>query len=251
MITLYDFDGKAKGVPWNPNVWKTRYSLNYKGLPYKTVLIEYPDVEPTMKKINAPPTAKKADGSPLYTIPAIYDDSTGTAIADSILIAEYLDKTYPSTPRLIPQGTHALQGAFGDFFFSKMMPLLTLTLPDVPLMLLNPRSAEYFEKARSADFGVPTLEAFRVPPEAKDAAWDKVKDALGTLNALMKDGDTWVMGDAPSFADFVMGGLIGTVKSLYGKESEEWKRIMSWHGGRWQRLMVALEKYSASAVPTL
>lgn len=202
-----------------------------------------------MKKIGAPPTGKKRDGSPYYTLPAIYDDSTGTAVADSFLIAEYLDETYPSTPRLIPEGTHALQGAFRDNFWSKALPVFIITVADFPLRLTKPRSAEYFEKHRSADFGVPTLEALRVPPEAKDAEWEKVKDGFGSLDALMKKNDVWVMGDTPSFADFVMASLIRPVKLLYGTESEEWKRIMSWHEGRWERLMTAVEKYSA--VPSL
>ncbi|KAE9382334.1 hypothetical protein BT96DRAFT_1010845 [Gymnopus androsaceus JB14] len=112
-------------------------------------------------------------------------------------------------------------------------------------MLLNPGSVEYFNKHRSEQFGVPTLEALRVPPEAKDAEWHKVKDAFGALNALNKDGDTWVMGDTPSFADFVIASVLAALKSMHGKESAEWTRIMSWHGGRWERLMMAVEKYSA------
>ncbi|KAE9402947.1 hypothetical protein BT96DRAFT_1083826 [Gymnopus androsaceus JB14] len=197
MITFYDFAGRIKGIPWNPNVWKIRHvqltcseldseliSFLNVGIAYKTVWLEYPDIEETMKKIGAlPTTTKKRDPScPLYTIPAIYDDSTGTAIADSVLIAEYLDKTYPSTPRLIPQGTHALQGAF--------------------------RTAEYYERTRCADMGVPTLEVLRVPAEARDAEWDKVKDAFGYVHGLMKENDDWIMGDTISFADFIVASMI-------------------------------------------
>lgn len=203
-----------------------------------------------MKKIGAPPTNKWPDGSPMYTLPAIYDDSTGTAIADSVLIAEYLDKTYPSTPRLIPEGTHALQAAFRDLFYTKIIiPLYCISIADVPLILLNPASAGYFEKHRSLDFGVPALEALRGPKETRDVEWDKVKDSIGALDTLMKEGGIWVMGDTPSFADFVIASSLRTIKGLYGKESSEWKKIMSWHGGRWERLMVGVEKYSA--VPSI
>ncbi|KAE9402968.1 hypothetical protein BT96DRAFT_956119 [Gymnopus androsaceus JB14] len=195
MITFYNFAGRIKGVPWNPNVWKIRYALNYKGIAYKTVWLEYPDIE-----------------LPTVHHPSHYDNSTGTAIA------EYLDKTYPSTPRLIPQGTHALQGAFRDAFY------------------LN---AEYYEQTRCADMGVPTLEVLRVPAEARDAEWDKVKDAFGYVHGLMKENDDWIMGDTISFADFIVASMVGV----------EWKNFMSWHGGRWERLMAALDKYSA--VPSL
>lgn len=223
-----------------------RYSLNYKGLPYKTVWIEYPDVEPTLKKIGAPPTGRKLDGSPLYTIPTIYDDSTGTAITDSALIAEYLDETYPSTPRVIPPGTHALQGAFRALFSSKAEPLVRLLMPDIPLTLLNPRSIEHFEKYRSEEYGIPTLEALRIPSGDIDAQWEKVKVAFGSLDELLKKDDVYVMGNTPSLADFAIGGWLNTAKASYGKESEEWKKIMSWHGGRWERLMTGLDQYSAN-----
>lgn len=220
----------------------SRYCLNYKGLPYKTVWLEYPDIEPTMKKIGALPTGKRPDGSILYTIPAIYDDSTGTAIAESTLIAEYLDKTYPSTPRIIPPGTHALQLAFADLFFSKNGPLMLLLLPDVPF---NPISVEFFNKHHAPIFGAPTLEGLRVSPEQQNIQWEKVKDIFGKFDEMIKEDGIWVMGNTPSFADFVIGSLLITVKAIYGKESGEWKRIMSWHGGRWKRLMRGLDGYSA------
>lgn len=44
----------------------------------------------------------------MYTLPAIYDPSTGTGVADSFEIARYLDKQYPTTPTVIPAGTEAL-----------------------------------------------------------------------------------------------------------------------------------------------
>ena len=91
----------------------------------------------------------------------------------------------------------------------------------------------------------PALEALRGPKETRDVEWDKVKDSVGALDAFMKEGDTWVMGNTPSFADFVMASSILTIRILYGEDSKEWKRIMGWHGGRWERLMVAVEKYSA------
>lgn len=199
-----------------------------------------------MKKIGAPPTGKKLDGSPLYTIPSIYDESTGAAIADSALIAEYLDETYPSTPRVIPPGTYALQGAFRTLFSSKAEPFMRLLMPDIPLTLLNPRSIEHFEKYRSEDYGVPTLEALRIPLEDMDAQWEKIKVAFGSLDELLKKDDVYVMGNMPSFVDFAIGGWLNTARAIYGKESEEWKKIMSWHGGRWERLMTGLDQYSAN-----
>jgi len=92
------------------------YTLNLKGIPYKTEWVEYPDIEPICKKLGIAPTYKNADGSDRYTIPAIHDPSTGVYISDSVLIAEYLDKTYPYTPQVFPHHTHALHAAFTAAF---------------------------------------------------------------------------------------------------------------------------------------
>ncbi|GAW05107.1 AChain Crystal Structure Of Glutathione Transferase Gstfua3 From Phanerochaete Chrysosporium [Lentinula edodes] len=61
-ITLYDFPAKRdEHTAWNPNVWKTRYSLVYKNLPYRTVLVEFPDLEHIMQLLGAAPTETKPD----------------------------------------------------------------------------------------------------------------------------------------------------------------------------------------------
>ncbi|KAF9063085.1 hypothetical protein BDP27DRAFT_1299913 [Rhodocollybia butyracea] len=239
MITLYDFGGKIKH-PWNVSVWKARYSLNFKSVAYKTIWIEYPDIEPTMKELGALPTGRKPDGSPLYTLPVIHDDSTGAIIADSALIAEYLDKTYPTPTQLIPTGTHALQAVFREMVSSKAITFATLVLPEAMGKVVNQPSAEYLEHAYSAL----VLEAKTADEEERVAKWEKAKEFLGGVDALMKREDKWIMGDAISFADFVVAAVLTMVKNIFGKESEAWKQVVSWHEGRWDRMMIELEKYS-------
>ena len=89
-------------------------SLNYKGLLVKTIWVEYPDIESLYHKLNLEATSKSPDGGPLYTLPVIYDPSTGSTVSDSAAIAKYLDKTYPNTPVLFHKGTDAFQTAFLD-----------------------------------------------------------------------------------------------------------------------------------------
>ena len=69
-----------------------RYVLNIKRIPYKTVWVEYPDIKPLCLKIGASPAESLPDGSPLYTLPVIYDPNTQTPVSDSAAIARYLDK---------------------------------------------------------------------------------------------------------------------------------------------------------------
>ncbi len=47
-IVLYDLASTA-GVCFSPVVWRIRLTLNYKAVPYRTVFLEFPDIEPTLK----------------------------------------------------------------------------------------------------------------------------------------------------------------------------------------------------------
>ncbi|KAK0237553.1 hypothetical protein EDD85DRAFT_727496, partial [Armillaria nabsnona] len=88
-----------------------KYTLNLKSMPYQTAYVELPDIEALAKNIGASLTSTKPYGvSPFYTIPILQDGSTGAVVSDSVAIAGYLDKTYPSSgPVLIPTGTMTLQ----------------------------------------------------------------------------------------------------------------------------------------------
>lgn len=89
--------------------------MNYKGIPYKTVWIDYVDVQKALKELGAPPTGIQADGTtPRYSLPTIYDPNTSKFVADSIEIAKYLDSQYPSDHLLIPSGTEEFQTKFAQ-----------------------------------------------------------------------------------------------------------------------------------------
>jgi hypothetical protein len=47
-IVLYDL-ACIKNVCFSPVVWRIRLMLNYKRIPYRTVFLEFPDIEPTLK----------------------------------------------------------------------------------------------------------------------------------------------------------------------------------------------------------
>ncbi|KAF8500069.1 hypothetical protein JB92DRAFT_2980192 [Gautieria morchelliformis] len=145
IITLYDVPSDFSGKAWSSN-GSEQYALNYKGAPYKTVWIEYPEIEPTMRSIGAAPTKKKPDGSPWYTIPVIVDPSRTatsggpTVVSDSFHIAEYLDETYstPSTGPLFPPGTKALQQLFYDHFFTNvLLQSVPMALPEASLTVIK------------------------------------------------------------------------------------------------------------------
>jgi glutathione S-transferase len=64
------------------------------------------------KLIGAEPTMIRKNGTPYYSLPVIQDPKTGKVISDSARIADYLDSTYPDTPKISPAGTHTLQKTF-------------------------------------------------------------------------------------------------------------------------------------------
>lgn len=219
--------------------------MNFKGLPYKSIYFEYPDLEPASKKAGIPNNGYKADGRPHYTSPAIVDDSTGSAITDSYKIAEYLDKTYPTTPKAFPPGSEALQAAFYTQFNQLAGPILPLILPKIQRELLNPPSAEFYYHARSINFGKP-LEQVEPVGEERVKAWANAKAVFDTVNGwLSKRTGPYFMGESPTFADFVVASMLQMIKITFGEDSEEWKDIATWNDGRWVTLLKDLDQYAS------
>lgn len=222
-------------LKWSP----CRFCLKFKGLPYETVWVEYPDIEATCKKIGASPTSKRSDGSPIYTVPVIHDSCTGAVIADSVLIAEYLDVTYPDTPKLLPSGTKALQSAFIVAHWGTITGLFEFIRP-AALRILNPPREEYYRRTKFAS------NAKLRAPEGNERVekWAKAKEGFGLLASwLEKSEGPFVMGDTVTFVDFVIGGCLFWMRSVFGEDSTEWADIKGWHGGRWDALLKNLEKY--------
>jgi len=242
MITFYDIAAQPSISTWSLNPWKTRYTLGFKKLPYKTIPIEYPDIASVSESLGIPPFRTK-DGVALYTCPAIIDDATGVALPDSYKIAEYLDKQYPDTPKVFPPGTEAFHAAFYTQIFQMIDPVWDLLLPRVPGAVLNPPSAEYFIRTRSASFGKPLADLEPVG-EARTEAWAKLKANFGEVDGwLKKSSGPFFMGETPVFADFMVAGIFQWIKVVLRESSDEWKDIREWHNGRWENLLKDLKQY--------
>ena len=217
--------------------------MNYKGIPYKTEWVEYPDIEPLCLKIGAAPTSKKADGRPQYTLPVIYDPSTKRAISESAAIAKYLDETYPDTPALFPPGTDALQSIFLDVVWTTVGLPLFMNLILGSCTSLAPRSQEYFRSTREVYFGKP-LEQLGGNEDwaALEAGLGKVQ---GWLSANGAGKDELFMGDKVCFSDLQLAGFLIWARIIFGEDSADWKRIAGWHGGKWKRIVEFFDKFAA------
>ena len=226
-----------------------RFSLNYKGLPYKTVWVEYPDIAPTFKSAGIPPSSIKPDGTQVYTCPAIYDPATKTSVSESAIIAEYLDKQYPNTPRLFPVGSHALQYAFLDKFFSSVVPLLRFALPP-SYWMLNKESDAYFRTTREAMFGM-TMENMAPTGAEREMEWAKVKAVFNTVDGWLQSAKAdgpYLLGGGPGFADLVVASFVLWMKNIWGDGSVEWEDIKTWNEGRWVKYLDGLKAYQAVTV---
>ncbi|EPQ54407.1 hypothetical protein GLOTRDRAFT_76900 [Gloeophyllum trabeum ATCC 11539] len=243
VITFYDIPS-IKGISWSPNTWKTRLALNFKGIPYKTVWVEYPDIEALSKEIGAAPTGVKGDGSPSYTLPAIYDPKTKKAISDSQNIAEYLDATYPSTPTLFSAGTLTLQIAFQEAFTTAALGNLFAPLLQESGFILNERSAVYFRQTREATYGK-KLEEFSPLGAVRDEHWKKTQAGFSTVAGwIQKSGGLYVMGDKASYADLSIAAWVLWVRQVRGASSADYQNILTWDSGFWGKYLAALDKYT-------
>ncbi|KAK0430511.1 hypothetical protein EV421DRAFT_1721502, partial [Armillaria borealis] len=229
---------------WSPNTWKVRYALNFKGIPYCTEWVEYPDIEGLYKAFGIPASATKKDRvTPYYTLPLLRDPSTGAIISESAAIVEYLDATYPDTPRVIPPRTRVLHTAFVAAFESQLKAIGPFTKPGVSA-ILSPRSEAFFRKTREESVGV-TVGDILPPGEHRASQLAVVKDDLGKVDKWMTEGHTFVMGETPTFADFTMSAWLFFLRICLGEDSPKWKELSSWHDGRWGKLVKNFEKYEA------
>ncbi|KAK5168170.1 uncharacterized protein LTR77_006738 [Saxophila tyrrhenica] len=199
---LYDLPSRGdKPACWSLNPWKARMALNYKGIPYRTEWTEYPDLAPTFKELGIAPNE---EGSTFeYSSPAVRLPD-GSYVMDSRKIALALD-IYQPEPTLhmgyadvIDRAQNAVSGVLGT--------LAPIVLPRVPVMLLNDKSAKYFNETREARFGI-SLPELGVSDKAK-GAWEEAKPKMEELRQVLTEKEgKYVLGDEVSFADFVVAGF--------------------------------------------
>ncbi|KAJ3510854.1 hypothetical protein NLJ89_g4436 [Agrocybe chaxingu] len=244
-VTLYDLAATTLPKdPLSPNTRKARYCLNYKRIPYKTQWVEYADIEPLFKTLGIAPTSKKPDGSALYTVPAIYDPATGAYVSDSFAIAQYLDKTYPDTPKIFPSGTVSLQAAFDDAFIGNLGAMWGFVLLAAATKL-SPASEEFYRRTRRETFGKALEEMVPKGDEAVKA-WKAFEAGLGMVDAWYQRGEgkgVYLLGNTPSWGDFVVVSVLNALRTLWGEESKKWKDVLLWHGGRWKARAGSLKEF--------
>jgi glutathione S-transferase len=81
--------------------------------------------------------------------------------------------------------------------------------------------------------------------EAKVEAWKKVQAAFDTIHGwLDKSSGPYFMGDKVTFSDFVVAGMLDGIRLCFGEESEEWRNLQTWNGGKWKLFLESLKQYA-------
>ncbi|KAH7890633.1 hypothetical protein F5I97DRAFT_59401 [Phlebopus sp. FC_14] len=241
MIILYDVPSTVL-LPWAPNVWRIRLILNYKRLPYRTCWVEFPDVEQTLRSINAPPTSVRSDGRPVYTLPAILDPIRSlqrpTVLSNPNIIAEYLETAYPAR-QIFPEGSRAIQSLFVHYISEIFVkPLLPIMAP-LSYHLLDGRSQTHF-LANSP-------RPLSIVPSEREQAWRAVQESFDFLAGILDknsgmDGDgVVVMGHELTYADFAVCSVLIWIEKVTPHEG--WAKVRQWNGGRWASLWERCQVY--------
>ena len=272
VIVFYDIPSKVPGCAWSSNTFKTRYvmkqrltrfpitltthvgsiALNYKGIPFRTEWVEYPDIDALLKSYGLKPNPPSAFAP--YTLPAIYDPRTGRAIMDSVKIVAYLDETYPDTPPLFASSTRVLQYAFQDALFTVLqLPFAYLVLHDC-VGKLNPPSSVYFRKKLESIVGCRLEEVSPPGSEKRAEQWTTVEKGFGTVASWFDaagDGRLFILGgDADGqdahvcHADIALASFLLYARAMLGEESGEWARVQNLDNGRWKRLLNYCERWA-------
>lgn len=245
-ITLYDVRCTLDPPAWSPNVWKIRFVLNYKRLPYTTCWLSYPDIGDVLSAIGAPPTRTQ---KPFYTVPSIVDQTDGlhVALSDSANIAMYLEETHP-LPSIFPDVDPGIQLDYIDFMEEHVYtPMIFMTVPSTT-RILEGRDLEYYVASRKGFLGIALEDMF--PPHKQPAIWRSLEEGLDKLASLIDSlprrgrQRRWLFSatEGPGYADFVLGAIFYWFEKAGPKGA--WSRIRYRNGGKWDHLVEELQPFS-------
>ncbi|CAH0024862.1 unnamed protein product [Clonostachys rhizophaga] len=224
-IVLYDL-ACTKNVCFSPVVWRIRLMLNYKRIPYRTIFLEFPDIEPTLKELGIACHDSGSGSKHKYTVPAIYHVSTDTYIMDSPAISKFLESTYPSPP---VQLTSGLGREIELKARTTLAPAFAASVMPREINILSPRSKEYFRRTREAFIGR-RLEDLCADSEKEEQAWDAIADdmrAVGELMLTNKAEGPFVLGAHPSYTDFFITGSLHSARMV---DEAVFQRIVKFSG---------------------
>ncbi|KAF2726334.1 hypothetical protein K431DRAFT_214246 [Polychaeton citri CBS 116435] len=212
-LVFYDLPSSKPCATWSLNTWKIRMILNYKAIPYKTEWLEALDIEPKFKKLGIKPHVGYWKN---YTVPAVLLPD-GTAIMDSMPIAEKLETLYPEPSLHLDTGVpQKIQEVAVDTLAPWLLPIF---IPLTPHLLSSNTSREHFEQERARIFGM-SMQDF-AKEKGGEAGWEAAQPVLKKfaeeLNRHKVDEGPFVLGSEVSYADFIAAGMFEWMRKIDAK----------------------------------
>ena len=168
--------------------------LNYKQISFKTTVLEFHDIEPTLKNLLVPlqllfllaysvangiSPHESANGSATYTVPAVNVLSRGVLRMDSTRIAHYLEFMYPSPPLPL---TPNLGTEVETKSRAQLAVLSFVSVAPREVRILSSEAQAYFHRTREARMGGRKLEFLL---EGEDEAWRNAEGGLREVGSLL------------------------------------------------------------------
>lgn len=186
----------------SPYVWRIRYALAHKGIPFESVPLGFTEI----------PTRF---GGRLRTLPVI--EHGDTTMNESWDIAEYLDRAFPDRPPLFATRAEFAMARLSDEWFANAIvrPLFAIYALDIH-DAARPEDRPYFRRTREERVKGRTLEAYTADRAAKLPA---LRAALTPLRHQLARFP-YLGGDAPNYCDYIaLGGFhwvasVGTLPLL-------------------------------------
>lgn len=219
-IVLHELVGADAARPFSPHCWKAVMALAHKGLDFERNPVCFTDVP-------------KVEDGVSKTLPVIRDGSR--VVADSFLIADYLEETYPERPILFGgEGGQALARFVESWTQSTLHPALNVIALAEIHDLLAPEDQAYFKPSRETRLGM----TFEEVADHRQAQIEGFSAKLTPLRVMLKS-QPWIGGSSPLFADYIVFGalqwvrIVSSAKLLEtGDPVHDWfERCLELHGG--------------------
>jgi glutathione S-transferase len=188
-VRLYEL-ALENGRSASPFVWRIRYALAHKGIPFETKYLGFIEIP-------------RLFGGKFKTVPVL--EHGDTALAESWDIAEYLDRAFPKRPLLFNSpAEHALVRLIDAWFMNevmrKMFRVYVKDVHDAARAVDRP----YFRESREKSMKGQTLESFTADRATYLPA---IRASLAPLRAHLQRFP-FLGGAEPNFADYIaLGGF--------------------------------------------
>lgn len=157
---------------------------------------------------------------------------SGTAISDSLAIAQWAEQERPTPSIHLTITPHALAA---QRIATAAFPLIPVFMPRIPRTVIRPSSLAYFTAARAARFGMPLdqLEEERGGEQAWKVASAGLDDWEAIMGQFKVDEGPFVLGSQVSYADFM---LVAVLEGFRRIGQDLFERIVEGREGPQKRL---------------